>query len=438
MAEQTEKAAAPLFGELGVSGLKVFSGYVDEEFLQELKGPRGMKTYRQMAENDSTISAVLTAIDLLIRAADWSVTAANDSPEAEEAALFAQSLMDDMNQPFEDFVSEALSMLPYGWSYFETVMKRRVGPTERDPRRRSKYTDGKIGIRKLAIRSQDTLGHWQMQDDGGIAGMWQMPPTGSQEVFIPIEKALLFRTSMLKNNPEGKSILRQAYRSWYILKTVQNAESIGIERELAGLPVARIPADYMKSDADSASKAFYATIKQIVRDLKFNAQGGVVVPSDYYPDENGNPTSQRMVEIELLSTGGRRAIDTNATVLRYQRDIARAALADFIMLGTDGKGSYALSQDKTDLFLRACETYLNRIASVMNRILLPRVWDYNGMNRDLMPEFAPGNVAPTDLGELGTFIESLSRAGAPLFPDPKLEGYLRDTAGLPEADAEAM
>lgn len=52
---------------------------------------------------------------------------------------------------------------------------------------------------------------------------------------------MLFRTESVKDNPEGRSILRNAYRSWYFKRRIQEIEAIGIERDLAGLPVIHAP-----------------------------------------------------------------------------------------------------------------------------------------------------------------------------------------------------
>ena len=41
-----------------------------------------------------------------------------------------------------------------------------------------------------------------------------------------------------------------------------------------------------------------------------------------------------------------------------------------------------------------------------------------------------------DLEGLGGFVESLMRAGAPIFPDEELENHLRRAGGLPEISAE--
>jgi len=437
MAGLTGDPNAKAFGEIGVSGLKVFSGYLSEEYLPELRGPNAWRVYRQMAEGDATVCATLTAITLILRAVDWRVEPADDSGEAEKEAEFVESLLDDMSHPFPDVIGEVMSMLTFGWSVLEIVLKRRMGPDQKDPALRSKFDDGRIGVRKLPIRSQDSLLRWEMQQDGGIAGMWQLPPIGGQLLFIPIERLLLFRTTSRKNSPEGVSILRSAYKSWYLRKTIEEIEAIGIERELAGLPVVSIPAKYLLSDASATDKAVLEQYKKVARDVKFNQQGGIVIPSDCWPDpQTGAPSAQRIVDVKLLSTGGRRAIDTGPVVERHEKNIARSALADFMMLG-DQKGSYALSKNKSELFLRACEAYLNQIAEVLNRFLLPRIWSYNNIDRALMPELKPGRVAPVDLAEFGAYLQALATAGAPLFPNQELSEYVAEIADMPAPPEDA-
>jgi hypothetical protein len=432
----TGDSKAGAFGEIGVSGLKVASGYVLEEFQQELRGTNAIRIYRQMSEGDATVNAVLTAIGLVLRAVDWRVEPADDSSEAEKEAEFVQSLLDDMSHPFTDVVGEALSMLTYGWSALEIVLKRRQGPDQKDPSLRSKFDDGRIGIRKLPIRSQDSLLRWEMQEDGGISGLWQLPPMGGGQLFIPIERLLLFRSTSRKNSPEGVSILRSAYKSWYLRKTIEEMEAIGIERELAGLPVVSIPAEFLAANATTDKKNVLESWKKVARDVKFNQQGGIVKPSDLWRNSDGNLSNEPMFKVELLSTGGTRAIDTGPVVERHERNIARSALADFMMLG-DQKGSYALSKNKSELFLRACEAYLNQIAEVLNRFLVTRIWAYNNLDRDLMPELKPGRVAPVDLNEIGDFILKRSQAGEPLFPNQELSEYLSEVADMPAPPEDA-
>jgi hypothetical protein len=442
-----DDTALSQFAEIGVSGLKVYSGILNEEFLRQLQGERGRRVFREMSQNDATIGAVLAALGLMIRGVKWRAEPADESEKAKAEAEFAESLFKDMSHTWEDFVAEVLSMLTYGWAYHEIVFKNRVGPEETSPEKRSAFTDGRIGVRKLAPRGQETLSRWDMQDDGGINGMWQLPPivTGVakkqnsiSETLIPIERALLFRTTSRLNSPEGVSILRTAYESWYFLKRIREYEAIGIERELAGLPVVRIPSRYTKSTATDAEKALYEQCKQLARDVKFNSQAGVVLPSDPYYDSDGRAMGGvRQVDLELLKGGGTRTINTTEVKNDYKRDITRTVLADFLMLGQD-KGAFNLSESKADLFLRAIEAVCSQIAAPLNLYLLPRVWALNGLPYETMPKMVSEPIMPADLAKLGAFLQQAAGAGMPLFPDETLESYIRAQADLPEKSPEAL
>ena len=211
LGEELPKNVSPM-QELGVTGVKRVSGYIDEEYLPALRGRKAVKVYREMSTNDSMVGALLFAIDKLVREVEWQVIPADQTEPNTKAKEFLESIMDDMSHSWDDFIGEALSMLVYGWSWHEIVYKKRVGPWEKDPAKRSKHTDGLIGIRKLPIRAQETMLRWSFDETGGIRAMVQMAPPRYQTTVIPIEKSLLFRTSISKGNPEGQSLLRTAYR----------------------------------------------------------------------------------------------------------------------------------------------------------------------------------------------------------------------------------
>ena len=147
-------------GEIGRIGQKRYGGFFYEEFLKELQGRKGVETYREMADNDDVIGAILFAIEMLIRQTSWTIQPGGPENADEEAAEFVESCMDDMQDTWTDTISEILSFLTYGWSYHEIVYKRRCGKN-RDSRLNSKYDDGLIGWAKLPIRAQETLYQWE-------------------------------------------------------------------------------------------------------------------------------------------------------------------------------------------------------------------------------------------------------------------------------------
>lgn len=418
---------------LGVAGDNTHNGQIRaDEFLPELRGKKAIRKYREMRDNDSTIGAVMYATEQVLRDVKLKVVAANDSTEAKAEKEFVETVLTDMDHTLEDHIAEALSSLSYGFAWFEVVYKRRGGPNFRDYKRYSKHTDGRIGIRKLAIRAPWTVSKFDVdQKSGDVLGLYQEGSQFGKSHYIPTNKSLYYKTTAINGDPSGRSILRNAYTSYEYLNNLQAIEAIAVERELAGIPVARIPSEYLSSDASSAQTAFRANLEDILRDVKFNEQGYIITPSDTYPDKDGSPTNIRLVDVELMSSNGSRNIDIDPIVSRYQHDIARSVLSEFLLLGAHSAGgSYALSKSKTDLFLRALESYIGAITDVLNKQLIERLWQLNGLSYDTMPYIEAGDVAPHDLREIAAFLRNLNGADINVSDHPEVIQDLMDIAEL--------
>jgi len=418
--------------ELGSSGLKRTGGYLDEEFLPQLRGRKAVQIYREMADNDPIIGALLFALDRLLRQIDWRVEPASDSAEDKKAAEFVEECMKDMSHSWDDLISEILTMLPYGWSYHEIVYKRRVGPWETDPTKKSKFNDGKIGWRKIPIRSQETLQRWVFDESGGIQAMIQLSPPYYKTVVLPIEKCLLFRSNSVKNSPEGRSVLRNAYRPWYMKKRIEEIEAIGAERDLAGMPVGKVPASYLNAKPGTDQAKMVEAFRKMVRSVRRDEQEGILIPSEFDQD-----TKQPLFDFQLLASGGSRQFDTSGIIQRYEQRMLMTVLADFILVGHEGEGSYALHTDKSGLFRTAINSFAQSIADVFNRHAIPRLFLANGWKPDELPTLVPSDIDPPDLTQLGAFLQQTTSAGMNWFPDAEMEKFIRKAARVPELDEDA-
>ena len=397
-----------------------------EEFLHELRGIKGVQVYTEMADNDATVGAILYAIEMLMRQCEFHVEPGGKSEKDKEAAEFVESCMNDMERTWADTLSEILSFLTYGWSYHEIVYKRRVGKTS-SPITNSKYNDGLIGWRKLPIRSQDTLYGWEYKDGtDDLTGMTQSPPPTYEKLTIPIEKALHFRTRSRKDNPEGRSILRTAYRAYYFKKRLEEIEGYGMERDLAGFPVLYAPKDLPIWDEDPEMMQTLARAEHIVSSIRRDAREGLVLPGGF---EDGTGW-----KLELLASGSRRQFDTNAIIDRYDKRIATSVLADFVMMGQQAVGSFALADNKTQIFAMAIGTYLDVICEVFNNQAIPRLIDLNGEHFKGITEYphmVHGDIDEPDIQQWATLIKEMVSIGA-LIPDEGIEAEIRRMARLPE------
>ena len=412
---------------IGSTGLRQGNGYIFEEFLLDLQGPKAREKYKEMAYNDSLIWAVLSAMFALLNSADWNVLPSEKDSSGEYQKFFEECL-EDMDCTFEEWRGEIFTMFIYGFSMFEMVFKRRIG-------KNSRYKDGRIGIKCPDPRSQDTIDQWDFADDQTIRGVWQQPyfnignRIGRQ--YIPYDRIVLFRTMSWKRNPEGFSLLRPCYPDYYTKKAIRLIESIWLERDLTGLPTLYMPGELISTDDPLKIKARNTYIK-MVRDLKFNEGGGVILPSDCYKNEDGTLTNTALFRFELMSSSGTHAVDTSAIITRYDTSMARTMLADWIMLGNNSKGSHALSDNKTDVYFKAAEGYLKNIAGVINRRVIPMLWRLNGFDDDLMPHVEAGNLAPEDLEGFAQYLTALTGAGLQFAGDPETEKFLRQKLGAPE------
>jgi hypothetical protein len=403
---------------VGVSGLNTWGGRVYEEYLNELSGDRWHVVLRKM-QTDPIIDGVLLAIEMLIRQVAWTV-APGEGDDVDRVALIDRSLH-VMRDPWPLILAEILSFLTWGWSVLEKTYRH--------------AEDGTVSWDSWSIRAQDTFGAWQFDDLGTPIAFDQDAPPLYRTVRIPLLKCLHFRTTARKGNPEGYSLLRNAYDPWYYATHIKKIEGIGVERDLAGLPVAYVPPELLDETIRTPAEAsVYEAIRKIVTNIRRDEQEGIVWPLAF--DEHGNPR----YELKLLSTGGTRQFDTDKIIQRYYSQIAMSMLADFIMLGHEKVSSFALTSSKTSLFSTALGAWLDVICAVVNAEI-PNLLRLNGMPITNPPKLTHSDIETLELGELGTYLDALTKAGFPLASGAGgdvLYRHLLDQAGLPQPAVDAV
>lgn len=401
--------------QLGVSGLRRYGPYIYEEFLPELRWPRAAKIYQEMSDNDAVIGAILYLAEMLIRGAEWRVEPAGSSPEDIEAAEFLESCMHDMDCSWANTICEILSMLTYGFSFHEILYKVRRGPDERNPRYKSKYSDGKIGWRGMPIRAQSSLEGWEFNEEGDVVAFVQSCEPTFERVVIPMSKGLLFRTRVTKNNPEGKSLLRNAYRSWFFKKHFEEIEGIGIERDLAGFPVLTAPEGMdLWNEEDPQMVKLRQDAEMLVSAIRRDSEEGILLPHGW--------------DLTLLTSGSSRQIDIGSTIERYDNRIAITLLSDIILLGSKS-GSFALADTKQSLLTAALQSQLSNIADVFNAKAVPDLFRFNGYS-DIahLPKIVPTQIATPTMSELALMLRAM---GLNIAGDQQLLQHLRHILCLP-------
>lgn len=410
------------FKQLGVSGLRRYGPYVYEEFLPELRWPRAGKVYQEMSDNDAVIGAVLYLAEMLIRGVEWRVEPGGSTEADIAAAEFLQSCMHDMDTSWANTICEVLSMLTYGFSFHEIVYKIRRGPDETNPKYRSQYTDGKVGWRRLPIRAQTSLDSWEFNEEGDVVAFIQVCEPDFKAVRIPMSKGLLFRTRISRDNPEGKSLLRNAYRSWFFKKHFEEIEGIGIERDLAGFPVLTAPEGLdLWNEEDPNMVKLRSDAEALVASIRRDSEEGAMLPHGW--------------DLKLLTSGSSRQIDISSTIDRYDNRIAITLLSDIILLGTKS-GSFALAETKQSLLASALQSQLYNMADVFNAKAVPDLFKVNNIvGLTSLPKIVPTNIRTPTMSELALMLRAmnLNIAG-----DHVLLKHLRHVLCMPDLDDETF
>lgn len=405
--------------QLGTTGLRRTKNYVYEEFLPQLRWPEAGRIYQEMADNDAVIGSILYLAEMLIRGTDWDVVPASTAQADIEAANFLKSCMHDMDMSWNNTICEILSMLTYGFSLHEIVYKVRRGPEEASSRYRSKYSDGRIGWRRLPIRAQNSICEWEFNDEGDVIAAIQQAEPLFKRIRIPMSKALLFRTRVSKDNPEGRSMLRNAYRSYYFKHHLEEIEGIGIERDLAGFPVLTAPENLDLWNADDPQMvALKASAEALVTSIRRDSEEGVLLPHGW--------------ELTLLTSGSSRQIDIGQTIERYDNRIAITLLSDIVLIGSGRQGSYALADTKQSLLASALQAQLSNIADVFNAKAVPDLFSYNSFEGLTgLPKIVPGMLATPKLSEVALMLRAM---GLNISKDMELQNYLRHILCMPQLD----
>ena len=427
---ESESVSRFKLGPVGYNGLRQVNGHIYEESKVELRWPYAAATYKKMSL-DPTIASVKNFIKIMLTKVEWYVEYSDDSSDdvvkASEYLSFCKDNMDNMS--WREFISESVEAVFNGFQVNEKVFTK-VNSGE--------YT-GKIKWKTLPSRPADTLTGWVFDEKThDLLGVKQNPSmigvnSERGEVTIPRNKFMHFVVNGVAGNPEGTAALKGCYVPWKQKTLAEDLELVGMTKDLAGIVDIGVDAEYLSKAAQDPNGPEAQNIEQMKKDaanLSAGEQSYVITPIAY--TESGKP----LFHFKLTGVdGGGKQYDTSKVILRKQNEIFTVFLADVLKLGQDGSGSYALSDNKNNVLALSLEYYLNIIADVINRDLVPQTLALNGwkFKASEMPKFTFGDIDQRDLDEMGKFIQRAGSVGF-ISKDKDLDAELRRLAGLPKPD----
>lgn len=379
----------PKFDELGISGLKQFSGYVEEAYSRELRWPTVSPLYARLRRSDPEVSVVRNIFTSLARKLSIRWDLPSDPTDGDLAAQeFAETIFDDIDGGLNTFLETLSGNVPFlGWGWWEVLPGYR-NPAWRPPGGdswRSQYSDNRIGIRRLAWRDTSSFYKWEFGNNGQLAGMWQWNSPNPM-IMLPIDRSLHL-TFGDAHNPEGLSPLEAVWRLERIKYGLEVVQGIGFEHS----------AGYLSVQADNALGAEdKAAIKAAARSIMSAQEGNYAAwPKGVTGELKDVPFSAAASILEAIKYFG---------VLKLMIfNMQWAAIS-----ATTGSGSYSAMQDSSSMFMTTynamMEGFVDQIDSQIGRRLFQ--WNqFPGMTRRPVLRLDPINKL--SLAELSSILGPL-------------------------------
>ncbi len=293
---------------------------------------------------------------------------------------------------------------------------------------------GKIVWKKLAPRHPMDVKEWFMDINGGplSVDMWAPPVQvgdasgnfgtsartipntfegGVIQAFqrwinIPIDKLLVFSFDKEAGDIEGTSILRSAYKHWYMKDALYKIDAIAKERHGIGIPVVKLPMGFSEQDLKNAD--------QLGRNLRTNDRAHVVLPPNWdlvFAELKGQP------------------VDCLRSIEHHDNMILQGVLGQFM-----NKASTQVEEQHT-IFLKATRFTADILADVLNSYAIPQLVNMN-WGRNVYPKIYVKRIGEQEDWRTQSFtIRNLVGAGV-IVPDDAMESALRDEMGLPPIQRE--
>ncbi len=399
--------------EIGSLGLPMSGHQIRQEWHRRLQGKQGKDTYRQMRDNSGILGGYLLSVRSITRTAGWSVErgpAADD--QAEEAALWLEDRIAKLNVGLPDMMSEGVvTSATFGFCPFEVVyMADEMG----------------VGWKKFAVRSPVTVDGWDKNRvTGEIVAMIQNDrESGRGAVTIPIEKLVNFRTETHLDNPEGRSLLRSAWRHWYYGSSLEEVEAIKAERDATGVIKITMP-EHIFTSSKSEHTTIKSNMEQAGQQFRTDERSCIIMPPER--SRNGDYTGW---SFEQMSSPGA-SFDYDKTIRRHESRMLISVNAEFMSMGVDTSTSRSATDTKAGMFIKGLGALLDQQRDVFNEQAVRRLYEIDGRwDEEHRARIEHDNLENVDLEILGQFLERMMKVGG-INPDDAIEDELRSLGNLP-------
>lgn len=388
----------------------------------ELSPTNRFKTYQGMLQDDAVWSSVesrITSIEVAQSAPKLQYD--KNSPRSVEQKNYIEYCIRNMKKSTRQVGRDCGEMVYNGLAPFEIVTKiDREGGTY----------NGMFVLDDLTYIDPLTIDHvkpfvtkgggreltyWRQKksafrDTSGSLSNLKVGNAGAVE--IDARKVAVVSYSSSSSRPLGTSPLDAAYTPWREKTLIQEYLLMGIQKDLAGTPVLRVPLDLFDKAKDPNSEAAQ-TMNQLVdhmTNLHTSDQTFVVLPSDGFENSSGN---NQQYDISFKGIDGASKMFDLVEILDQKKKAIFTVLgASDLIAGEDGGGSYNLLEGKSEQKSYYAKRDSIIIEDMWNKKIIPVLLRLNNMVVEKESDrviYKSGEVQPVSLDEYGKFVNRVAR-----------------------------
>lgn len=426
---------------IGASGTVNYDGFlVSDDYNPDLRGNDAIDVWDKMLRSDGSVQEAVEHIFSPLKNATVSVEPP-DNPDDDEllaTALVGDSFFETLNQPFVELLDQELDYLSFGHQVFEIswqVVERELryevpGEFDVDPvsgRRTPKVevvpSQQWLVWDRYEQRLQKTIQQWHQQ--GGVLQsitQFVLKDDKPATITIPAGNLLVLINKRRGDQFTGRSILRAAYKPWFLKEIIERVEASSLERWGLGILVGYLPQS-QRDDATALSR-----LEDILENLRAGENTYVAFPG---PKQGAGPNGDEGYAVEIISPHGTPP-DFDTAKTYHRAEIKAAVLARFAELGHAQTGARSTGDTQSRVWVDALHAVAHYLEDV-HKPAIRQLVDANIPGVTRYPRLVFSGIEAKDLQEFAEAVSSLVSSTA-VNADATFRGWVRTELDAPPED----
>lgn len=400
----------------------------------ELRFPTNIEVFHEMYSRDEAVGGVLNATYALVENAfkKFHIKNNNSSKDSIAAAAIVRHSLDNMrDMTVRSFARNAATFNQFGFSVIEKNYrkpqsdKEYLGPLPEGVAHEDLWFIDKLSMipqRSLDISEPFIIGNegrdiiglrqnasWFLNSTHALRN-WEPP---ARTINIARNKFMLMGINSTDSNPMGTSPLEQVWESWKQKQFYQRYLSVGISKDMAGMPLLEIPKDILdraNTDPNSPEAMLVTQMCEDVAAMHAGEQNMMIMPSDPFTD-NGQGKEYNLKFVGIDGSG--KNFDLQNAIDKCRESIYQSFGA-LNLISNESKGGYNQLEGQNAIHLYFVNRIINIIEESVNKDLIPQLLNLCGirLSHKDMPRFKAGDIEPISLEEVSKMVQRVKSVNA--------------------------